>query len=186
MLQRDNIPAKPRRFSLIQHPITSDISLRRRYASKYKLNAAIAKGKGLWVALAPQEITHTTPTPQERISYSPSPKSTSRIYFELTASCRHPRHTCTHTAQHANPLQSLIPRSMRACKLTQHPHLEHQKNLLTVLTTSRSSDHYLLLLSSRRWEANITLKSDPPVPSFFSLTDHWRCLHRGISRRKSC
>jgi len=31
MLQRDNIPAKPRRFSLIQHPITSDIRLRRRY-----------------------------------------------------------------------------------------------------------------------------------------------------------
>lgn len=65
MLQRDNIPAKPRRFSLIQHPITSDISLRRRYTSKYKLNAAIAEGEGLSRSCTAGDHPHHANTPGE-------------------------------------------------------------------------------------------------------------------------
>lgn len=175
MLQRDNIPAKPRRFSLIQHPITSDISLRRRYTSKYKLNTAIAEGKGLCVDLAPQETTHTTPTPLERTSYSPLPKSTSRICFKLTASCRHPRHICTHAAQHTNPLQTL-PRISLSLVLQG---LADSLSIPTSITqkpppgprsTSCSSDHYYLL-SSRRQDVNTALKLDPLVPTVSSHVD---------------
>lgn len=175
MLQRDNIPAKPRRFSLIQHPITSDISLKRRYTSKYELNTAIAEGKELCVDLAPRETTHTTPTPQERISYSPLPKSTSRICFKLAASGRHPRHICTHIAQHANPLQTL-PRNSSSldpqglADLLSIPTSITQKPPPGPHSTSCSSDHHLLLLSSRRWEANTTLKiGSSSASSFFSL-----------------
>jgi len=64
MLQQDNFAAKPRRFSLIQHPIATDMSLRGRYTSKYKPNTAPAEGKGLRVDLALRETTHTTPTTQ--------------------------------------------------------------------------------------------------------------------------
>lgn len=176
MLQRDNVPVNPRRFSLIQHPFAPDISLSRRYRSKSKPNPGRAEGRGLCVALAPREPTHATPTPRERTSSSPLPKSTRRICFKLTASRSCPKHARTHTANTLTPLQSfprnslsLAPRGLADAlsipasitrKLPPAPH-----------STSCPSAHGLLFLASRRWEANTTWKSDPPVPMVSSHFD---------------